>query len=166
MQGTKTDLEVGFGEADITPPTGLAMAGSLDPRTNVGLGDPLMAKALLARDGDHTMTVVGLDLVGLPRQIADEAIAEASSRVDIGPESVMISCSHTHSGPYLQNRPHLPDVADAGYLASLPGLIADSIEEAMKTRRPATMHIGRSLVHHGLHHRRVLCKSDGNAVNT
>jgi len=153
-------LLVGFGQVDITPPVGLAMAGSLDPRWNVGVSDPLMAKAMVACSGARAIAVVGLDLVGLPRALADPIIAKAANRVeDIAPNAIMLSCSHTHSGPYLRQRTHISQkVTDPGYLARLPDLIADSVELAHAALRPATMHIGRSLVHHGLQHRRVLCK--------
>jgi len=158
-------LEVGFGQADITPPVGLAMAGSLDPRKNTGVGDPLMAKALVARSGGKAIALVGLDLVGLPREIADKAIARAAKRVPIDSGAIMLSCSHTHSGPYLRERAHMSEVTDPDYLASLPDLIAASIKAGYDACQPATMHLGRSLVHQGLHHRRVICK-DGLAVNT
>ena len=96
-------LHVGFGEVDITPPTGLYMCGSLQPRTNVGVDDPLMAKTLVAASGGKVVAVVGVDLIGLPREIVDRAIEEAVDRTGIDPGSIMVSCSHTHSGPYTKD---------------------------------------------------------------
>ena len=52
------------------------------------------------------------------------------------------------------------------YLATLPELIADSIEQAHRAMQPARMHLGRSLVYEGHHNRRVVSKADGLALNT
>ena len=158
-------LYIGFGEVDITPPIGLQMCGSLDPRTNVGMTDPLMAKALVAESNGKQLAVVGVDLIGLPRALADAIIAEAVRRTGLDPSTILIAGSHTHSGPYTIEGVYAFGVTDAAYLATLPDLVARSIEKAYKARQPATMQIGRSLVHHGLHNRRVLCP-DGKAFNT
>ena len=161
----RSDLHVGFGEVDITPPVGLYMCGSLDPRTNVGIEDPLMAKTLFAATNDSAIAVVGVDLVGLPREIVDQAIDEAVERTGIDLGCIIVSCSHTHSGPYTSDGLYSSDVTDPDYLAGLPSAIAASIAQARDATQPATMHIGRSLVHHYLHNRRVLSK-DGLVVNT
>ncbi len=158
-------LGVGFAEVDITPPVGLPMCGSLKPRTNVGVDDPLMAKAMVVEADGRSAAVVGMDLIGLPRAICDRAIAEAARRTGVPAQSILISCSHTHSGPYTIEGLYSFDVTDNDYLSSLPGLIAESIARAEAALRPARMHLGRSLAHHGLHNRRVLCK-DGKALNT
>ncbi len=162
---TDATLHIGFGEVDITPPIGLQMCGSLDPRTNVGITDPLMAKALVAESNGKQLAVVGVDLIGLPRALADAIIAEAARRTGLDPSTILIAGSHTHSGPYTIEGVYAFGVTDAAYLATLPDLVARSIEKAYTARQPATMQIGRSLVHHGLHNRRVLCP-DGKAFNT
>ncbi len=158
-------FQIGFGEVDITPPTGLQMCGSLDPRINVGLSDPLMAKTLVAQSGGKKIAVVGVDLIGVPKDLADQMIAEAAKRTGIDPSAIMISGSHTHSGPYTMEGLYVSNVTDAPYLATLPALVAESVEKANHALQPATMQIGRALVHHGLHNRRVLCP-DGKAFNT
>ena len=158
-----TLLHVGFGEVDITPPIGLPMCGSLLPRTNVGVEDPLMAKTLFAASGGRAIAVVGVDLIGLKREIVDQAIEGAVDRTGMDPDCIMVSCSHTHSGPYTREDGYSSGVTDADYLATLPGAIATSIEKAQAASQPATMHIGRSMVYHYMHHRRVLAK-DGKAI--
>ena len=158
-------LRVGFGEVDVTPPVGLYMCGSLQPRTNVGVDDPLMAKTMVASAGGKTVAIVGVDLIGLPREIVDRAIEQAVERTGIDADCILVSCSHTHSGPYTVESLYVSGVTDADYLATLPGAIAASIEEAQAASQPATMHIGRSAVYRYLHHRRVLAK-DGKAINT
>ena len=163
MDGTQ--FRVGFGETDITPPDGLYMCGSLDPRKNEGMTDPLQSHALVVESGGARIAIVGVDLIGLPKALADEIIAEAAGRTGIPADAFMIACSHTHSGPYTAEGLYSSQVTDAEYLSSLPDRIAASVEQAAGRVEPATMHIGRALVHHGLHNRRVICP-DGKVLNT
>ena len=160
-----SQLRVGFGETDITPPDGLYMCGSLDPRKNEGMTDPLQSHALVVESGDSRIAIVGVDLIGLPKALSDEIIAEAAGRTGIPAHAIMIACSHTHSGPYTAEGLYSSQVTDAGYLSTLPDRIATSVEQAAGRVEPATMHIGRALVHHGLHNRRVICP-DGKVLNT
>lgn len=160
-----SQLRVGFGETDITPPVGLYMCGGLDPRENDGMSDPLQSHAMVVECGGARIAVVGVDLIGLPKALSDEIIAESANRSGIGPDAILIASSHTHSGPYTAEGLYSFQVTDAEYLSSLPDRIAASVEQAAGRVEPATMHIGRSLVHHGLHNRRVICP-DGKALNT
>jgi neutral ceramidase len=155
---------VGFGSIDITPPVGLKMCGALEPRTSIGTTDPLMAKSFVATDGERRLAVVGVDIVGLPRAIVDRAIDAIAARTDLEPDSIIISCSHTHSGPYTSG-PFFLEALDADYLGSLPQRIAASVEQAIAAIQPATMRLGRSLVHNGPHNRLMLTK-DGKALNS
>ena len=163
MDGTQ--FRVGFGETDITPPDGLNMCGSLDPRKNEGMTDPLQSHALVVESGGARIAIVGVDLIGLPKALSDEIIAEAAGRTGIPADAFIIACSHTHSGPYTAEGLYSSQVTDAEYLSSLPDRIAASVEQAAGRVEPATMHIGRALVHHGLHNRRVICP-DGKVLNT
>jgi hypothetical protein len=160
-----TTLQVGFGEVDITPPVGLLMDGSLRPRENLGIDDPLMMKAIVLADGGRSAAIVGVDLISLPSHIVEPALQEASLRTGIGRDSIIVSCSHTHSGPYTRAYYARQQLSDEAYLSTLPGAIATSVERAHHALQPATMHIGRTVVHRYLHNRRVLGK-DGKAINT
>jgi hypothetical protein len=160
-----SQLRVGFGETDITPPVGLYMCGSLDPRKNEGTTDPLQSHALVAESDGRRIAIVGVDLVGLPKELADPIIAESARRTGIPSHAIMISCSHTHSGPYTAEGTYSSNVIDSAYLSTLPDRIAASVEQAAGRLETATMHIGRSLVHHGIHNRRVICP-DGKVLNT
>ena len=154
-------LRIGFGRTDITPPVGAIMTG---PRLDGSLGsdDPLYATALVAQSGDRSIAIVGVDLVKIRRDLADAAIAQASRRKKIDRDAVMICPSHNHSSPFIpMGGPNNQD-----YLATLPKLIADSIEQAHQAMQPARMYLGRSLVYEGLHNRRVVSKTDGLALNT
>ena len=162
---SNSQLRVGFGESDITPPHGLYMCGSLDPRKNEGTTDPLQSHALVVESGSRRIAIVGVDLIGLPKALSDEIIAESAGRTGIASDDIIVAASHTHSGPYTAEGLYSEQVTDAEYLSALPGRIGDSVELAAGRVEPASMYIGRSLVHHGIHNRRVICP-DGKVMNT
>jgi hypothetical protein len=160
-EGRPGELRVGFGQVDITPPIGAKMTGPGTPR-NVGLDDRLFARTLVVQCGDRMLAIVGVDLVKIRLDLSDAAIAQASQRTKIARDAVIICPSHNHSSPFIPQGG--PDNKD--YISSLPGLIADSIEQAYKALQPARMFLGRSLVYDGIHNRRVVSKADGLALNT
>lgn len=153
-------LEVGFSQMEITPPLGAIMTGPSLP-VNVGTEDPLMARTLVARSGGKTIAIVSLDLVKIRRDLADAAIAEASKRTGIDRDTILICPTHNHSSPFVP----MGGEKNKNYLSTLPGLIADSIEQAYKARQAAHMFLGRSLVYEGHHNRRVMSKADGLVLN-
>jgi len=160
-EGPPGELRVGFSQSDITPPVGATITGAGLVRS-VGTDDPLLARTLVAQSGDQTMAIVGVDLVKIRRDLADAAIAQASQRTGIDRDAVMICPSHNHSSPFVpMGGPNNKD-----YLSTLPGLIADSIEQAYEALQPARMFLGRSLVFDGHHNRRVVSKADGLVLNT
>src|SRR5881227_4063276 len=61
----ETELRIGAAEIDITPPVGYRMAGYFDERLATGIHDPLMAKAVVMKQGDETIALVYCDLVGV-----------------------------------------------------------------------------------------------------
>jgi neutral ceramidase len=160
------NLQVGFSVIDITPPTGLYMCGGLEPRTNQGTLDPLQVRTMVVESQGRKIAVVGADLIGLPRSMTDPIIATIASQTDISAEAILLVASHTHNGPYTIEGLYSYNVTNASYLETLPSKLAASVNEATAALQPATVHIGRSMVHHGQHHRRVLNKKDGKAFNT
>ncbi|MBN2296874.1 MAG: hypothetical protein JXM70_30895, partial [Pirellulales bacterium] len=143
------ELKVGFAQMDITPPIGATMTGGGIPSSK-GTDDPIMVRTMVAQSGGRTIAIVGVDLIKIRRDQSDAAIALASKRTGIDPDAVMICPSHNHSSPFVpMGGPNNKD-----YLATLPGLIADNIEQAYKALQPARMHLGRSLVY-AIHNRRV-----------
>jgi len=161
-----TEVRAGFSVVDITPPHGLFMAGSLDPRINEGTLDPLQARSVVLESGPRKIAIVGVDVVSLPRSVVDPIISASAAQTGIPTDAILISSSHTHNGPYTQEQNYGFDVADRAYLDRLASSVLAGIVDANAAIRPATVHVGRSLVHHGQHNRRVLNKKDQKAINT
>ncbi len=63
----------------------------------------LHAKALVLEDFQgHQLAIVTLDLLGIDRTMRDWIAARVQQRYDIVPQSLLINCSHTHSGPVIR----------------------------------------------------------------
>ena len=75
-----SELLVGTARIDITPAVGTALAGSLTPRTSIGVQDPLYIKAVVLESGGVTLAYVLLDLIKLFRVQGDEAVRLASQK--------------------------------------------------------------------------------------
>lgn len=92
-------LRVGVAEIDITPPVGHRMAGYFDERLATGIHDPLHAKAIVLQQGDKRIAMVFCDLVGISLHVSTNARARASAITGIPVTSILISATHSHTGP-------------------------------------------------------------------
>ncbi|NMC19906.1 MAG: hypothetical protein GYA33_05735 [Thermogutta sp.] len=142
-------LQVGAATAVITPPNGIPMAGYYSPRGSEGVLDDLFAKALVIDDGEKAVALVACDLISIPQTVTDEARRLIAAEVAIPPEAVLVSATHTHTGPSLP-RGSQRDAADGGasdiaiaYAAELPAKIAQAVAAAYRGRAPSAVFVAR-----------------------
>src|SRR4051812_28713014 len=96
--GAMTALEVGFGNAVITPTLPVVLAGFGDRKgTATGIRDDLTAQAVVIRQDGTTVCLLVLDLLLLGPDFS--APVRAAVAAAIGADQVMTSCTHTHAGP-------------------------------------------------------------------
>ncbi|HWH69866.1 MAG TPA: hypothetical protein VNT26_10795 [Candidatus Sulfotelmatobacter sp.] len=147
-------LQAGAAEVDITPPTGYRMAGYFDERLATGVHDPLKAKALVLQQGSTQLAWVFCDLLGLPLEVSAKARAAASRQTGIPVSHIVISATHSHTGPLLDDvrERYSHDLAMAKYGAdphrpidypvSLSSQLAKVIAAAQASLRPAQLAAG------------------------
>jgi len=130
------EFRAGAASVKITPPTGTPLAGYYYTRAAEGVHDDLHAKALVLQEGTTKVAFVVCDLISLPKSTVEEArrIIGAESRVP--GENVMMSATHSHTGPVLGGG-SARNAAQGGesdiamrYVAKLPKLIAESVRLA------------------------------------
>ena len=98
-------LKAGIKRADITPPKGLELAGYPHyPRNNTGFHDPLYATCMYLNNGETEVAIVTLDLLFFSKKHVAAARKLANGKCGIAENSIIISCSHTHSGPWCSGR--------------------------------------------------------------
>jgi len=159
-------LLVGEAEVDITPPVGTALAGGLEPRTSLGVQDPLYVKAVVLECDGRRLACVVLDLVKLLRKEGDAAVELAAERTGIAARDIVWAATHTHTGPY--TAPIMgsdESIVNEKWLATVPVKFADAVESACNNMRPARMTRLRGFDVSLAHNRRVVFKN-GRAVNT
>ena len=85
----------GIARIEITPPSGVAMAGYAARKgVATGVHDPLYASALVLQNGEVSVAYIFLDLIGMNAPAVEQEVAK---RFGI-PNTVLVSI-HTHSGP-------------------------------------------------------------------
>ena len=94
-------LKVGMTRTDITPPQGLELAGYPHyPRYNTGAHDPLYAACMYLSDKGNEIAMVTLDLLFFSKKHVKAVRENVEKQYGIPAKNIMISCSHTHSGPW------------------------------------------------------------------
>lgn len=96
-------LKIGAAEIDITPPVGHRMAGYFDERLATGVHDPLKAKAIVMKQGDEQIALVFCDLVGVSLNVTTNARSQASDKTGIPASHIVMSASHSHTGPLFED---------------------------------------------------------------
>lgn len=93
--------KAGTARGAITPKEPMWMAGySARNRPSEGAEHDLWAKALALRDpAGKRAVLVTLDLCGIDRELSDQIRDALRSKFDLARDQVVLSTSHTHSGP-------------------------------------------------------------------
>jgi hypothetical protein len=90
-------LRAGAAVRVITPDPLLPVSGGFGPtKPATEKRGELTARALVLRNGDTTVAVVVLDVLGFPSALGDRVRAKVNR---IPPENVLIAATHTHSAP-------------------------------------------------------------------
>lgn len=130
------EFRVGAARVVITPPVGTPIGGSYSLRPSNGVLDDLCARAIVVEQDGAKAAFVGLDVCYTARPVITAARELIVGQTGIAPDRVMISATHTHSGP-VQTRDNLMDKITGAdrplakeFTAKLPGLIARAVAEA------------------------------------
>src|SRR5438105_3088118 len=142
---TAAELRIGAAAVTITPPPGTPLAGYYSARGARAVLDDLYSKALVLEANGSKVALVVCDLISLPRRTVLEARRRIEKETQIPGSQVMISATHTHTGPVLA-RESARDQLDGGssdlgrrYTEALPELIARSVAEANQKLAPARL---------------------------
>jgi Neutral/alkaline non-lysosomal ceramidase, N-terminal len=94
------NLRAGTAKIDISPDKPMFLWGYPHvERISTGVNDPLYASVLFLDNGNDTVITIALDLLYISADDTAEVRRRISAQVDISPESIMLTCTHTHSGP-------------------------------------------------------------------
>lgn len=120
-------LRVGASRVDITPTFDTDMGGRYFQRFPTDIHDPLYVKTLVLDDGSTKLVIVAVDNNRVLKETTDYVRTEVEKRFGIPPQNVMLSATHTHSGPRMVQK----------YLAAVQPRIVDCIQMALARLEPA-----------------------------
>ncbi|HRZ18288.1 MAG TPA: hypothetical protein P5141_12055, partial [Candidatus Hydrogenedentes bacterium] len=126
---------------NITPDPLLPVSGGVgkpNPAT-VKKGE-LTTRALVLEKGGTRVAIVSVDNLGWPAVLGDKTRAKVKG---IPPENILIGATHTHSAPDAYGFPDMSGQhgADLDYLNRVCDLMAEAINEAVDSLRPASLKI-------------------------
>jgi len=177
-----TAFQAGYAATVITPPLGTPMAGLFHHREAWSVDNDLRAKAIVLDDGETRLAMVVCDIITIPAMLSGPARKLIAEQSGIPPSQVMISGTHTHTGPLIdaswrlfQDRggPHrnaepgpggtVRARLNPGYVDFVAQRIADAVAMAARNLQPARMATGKTDVHNICFNRRFHMK-DGTVV--
>lgn len=94
---SKMILEVGYGRANVTPDYPVSIAGSAANRISEGVDDPLYITFVAIRQGEQTLLVATMDLVGAYSEYSEPLRQDVSNATGVPVEFVILNGTHTHS---------------------------------------------------------------------
>lgn len=136
---SKRQFLAGAARREITPPVGSALSGFVARlRPSTGISGRLYARALVLSNSGSNVVLIQLDLLGIGRWHVEEIRRLCRRLHHVPPECVMISTSHTHSGPGLVAVRGC-QMADTAYHWSVVRKTVEAVNEAFRRISPATM---------------------------
>ena len=143
MSGTSTKLLAGAAAVDITPDRSLHLAGYPHvTRYSTGVHDPLLSSALCLDAGDTRVLFIANDIIYVSKQLVTRARQRIAQQTCIASENILISATHTHSGPKMldpiatSDDPAIPKT-DAEYVAFVEDAIVGAADRAARQLAPA-----------------------------
>ncbi len=145
-------LRAGAARVKITPPLPVWLSGyaARTHPANAVLMD-LYAKALAIDDGrGGRVVIVTTDLIGLPREVSDEAAGRLGARYGVKRSQILFNSSHTHTGPMIwPNLKVMLDLSDqeqrrlAEYSSALIDNLVKVAGDALGALTPARLSYGQ-----------------------
>jgi len=144
----QTEWKVGLGRRVITPETDVWLAGYGTRRAPEGKLHDLWVKALVLADNTNRRRVlVTTDNQGMSKTISQRLFRRVKERFGINREDFMVTFSHTHSGPCLEDDlvDYYPsDSAQRAlvreYTLWMEDRILEAVEEALNQLQPAELY--------------------------
>lgn len=131
-------LRAGAAAVDITPTAEMFpmnMPGGFSANMAEKAHDAFHARAVVLADDKTEVAMVVVDNLGAGPDVLNEAKAIASAKTGIPADKMLISSTHTHSGPSLNTR---SETAAVYYKRFVEG-VASSIIQAHEALKPASM---------------------------
>ena len=136
-------LYAGVAQREISPRQPMYLTGYPKfERTSIGIHDPLLASTLYLSDGVTPLLFVAVDILMLSHEVVQGCRADIQKATGIPAGNILISASHTHSGPVtvdllaFRHDSFVPP-ADPDYVNFVSRQILEAGESAWQSAVPA-----------------------------
>ncbi len=137
------DLYAGVGSVDITPPVGAELSGfAARVECSKGVYDRLKAKAVVISDVQQKVVIITSDIIGYTPQFVNQIRSIIAKHTDILANNIMVTASHTHSGPETGVLKYLAKV-DKKYINELKEKLVRLVVKANKKLIPVIVLSGK-----------------------
>jgi neutral ceramidase len=127
-------------QVDLCPPIGSWMTGfAARTKPTTGMHDPIMARAVLLDDGVTQLVIVVCDLIGFTSAVVADMRKRIQQASGIPAANVLISCTHTHSGPTSMPFRGVMGIFDQEWFAAAQGKIVDLVASLPAMLQPAQL---------------------------
>jgi hypothetical protein len=156
----RAELRAGAAAVRITPDKPTPLAGYYNTRIPTNTHDELQAKAIVLEQNGTRAALVVCDLLTLSRDVVERTREIISRTTRVPGANVMLSATHTHTGPLLDNKSsrNITDSSSAEiireYTAALPAKIAKAVQLAESALQPARISVAHEEEDHLSHNRR------------
>jgi hypothetical protein len=135
---------VGVAQIDITPSLGSNLGGYFHARRAKEARGKLYTRTMVIENGGKRIALVANDLLYITDEISTKAKEKISSSCGLSPEEVMITATHTHTGPALMTIPGLPYDHDPVYVGELIEKIVECVSKACGSMFDAEIYFGKT----------------------
>jgi hypothetical protein len=146
--------KAGAAKVNITPARSMWMSGyAARTRPAQGKLDDLWAKALVLEDPTGKRVVlVTMDLVGIARDLSQAVCADLQKAYGLPREAIILSVSHTHSGPVVGNNLRTMYTLDAAQQALIDAYATDLHQKILAVVHKAVEDLAPARIAWGIGH--------------
>ncbi|MBF0187278.1 MAG: hypothetical protein HQL50_05065 [Magnetococcales bacterium] len=146
--------QAGWSAHCITPHEPLDLAGLGGGRCSQSIVDDLHVKVIALRSGEQTLLLITFDLLWLSEELCSRVREHVRTRFTIPPEQILISATHTHSGPLVRESVFDGTRHAHAYEQALLHDTTQAIESAMTALRPVTIRYAHTPLEKAINRRR------------
>ena len=127
-------MKIAFFKKNITPEIGAYLAGYSLEDKSLAKRDDLFFTGLCADDGERKVLIISFDLLGLDEWFIAKVRQGCAALLNIPQEAIMLTCTHTHSGPETRTLASAPEQLYTAYLERLESSILEEVRNMSEFR--------------------------------
>lgn len=156
-------LKVGFAKENINPPMGIPIRGYYVKRFADGILDNLEAIALALKVENVTTLLICIDNCAIKQELNAEFRKSVSDATGVPAENIILSATHTHTGPSLDRDLNLEIIEN--YIAFVNEKITSAAIRAIADLKNAKMGYGKGVAPNVAFCRRYIMKDGSTKTN-